>query len=115
MKTLLEQVEKNRRVIKHEVLSFSLSELVNMYYAKPQEVNINPNFQRLFRWTREQQSSFVESLILEIPIPPLFFYEREDGVWELLDGLQRFSTILRFFSSGTIPGAAQGTQGNDDE
>ncbi len=70
MKTLLEQVENNRRVIKHEVLTFSLSELVNMYLAKPQEVNINPNFQRLFRWTREQQSSFLESLILEIPIPP---------------------------------------------
>ncbi|MDQ6621985.1 MAG: DUF262 domain-containing protein [Verrucomicrobiota bacterium] len=115
MKTLVEQVESNRRVIKHEVLSFSLSELVNMYYAKPQEVNINPTFQRLFRWSREQQSSFVESLILEIPIPPLFFYEKEDGVWELLDGLQRFSTVLRFFSTATIPGSAEGLPGNEDD
>jgi len=102
-------------VIKHEDLTFSLSELVNMYYAKPPEVNINPDFQRLFRWTREQQSSFIESLILEIPIPPLFFYEREDGVWELLDRLQRFSTVLRFFSNGEIPKEAQGIKGNEDE
>jgi hypothetical protein len=115
MKTLLDEVDRNRRVIKHEVLTFSLSELVNMYHAKPPEVNINPTFQRLFRWTREQQSSFLESLILEIPIPPLFFYEREDGVWELLDGLQRFSTILRFFATGEIPAEAAGPQGNDNE
>ncbi len=115
MKTLLDEVERNRRVIKHEVLTFSLSELVNMYYATPAEVNINPTFQRLFRWSRDQQSSFLESLILEIPIPPLFFYEREDGVWELLDGLQRFSTVLRFFAAGDIPADAQGQQGNDNE
>ena len=81
MKTLLEEVDRNRRVIRHQDLTFSLSELVKMDHAKPPEVNINPDFQRLFRWTREQQSSFIESLILEIPIPPLFFYEREG--WRL--------------------------------
>lgn len=112
MKNLIDEVEKHRRVIKYDSVAFTLNELVEMYRRK--EIIIQPEFQRLFRWTREQQSNFVESLILEIPIPPLFFYENKDGVWELLDGLQRISTLIRFFTQGEIPAAAQGVAGNDD-
>jgi hypothetical protein len=97
---LLEQVADHRKGIKHETITFSLSELVSMYRTEPKEIEINPNFQRLFRWSREQQGSFIESLILEIPIPPIFFYEMQDGRWDLLDGLQRISTIIRFLTPG---------------
>ena len=100
---LLDQVKQHRKGIKHETLTYSLAELVNMYKTTPKEIVIQPDFQRLFRWTRKQQSDFVESLVLEIPIPPLFFYENPDGVWDLLDGLQRFSTILRFFNDSDVP------------
>lgn len=113
---LQDQVKTHRKVIKHEVLSFSLAELERMYSADPKEINISPSFQRLFRWSREQQSNFIESLILEIPIPPLFFYEREqDGVWELLDGLQRLSTIIRFFNLDEVPKGCEGISGNENE
>lgn len=112
---LLEQVKQHRKGIKHETLTFSLAELVNMYQTNPREIVIQPDFQRLFRWTRKQQSDFIESLILEIPIPPLFFYENPDGIWDLLDGLQRFSTVLRFFNDGEIPSEHQGVSGNDNE
>jgi len=47
---LVEQVAEHRKSIKHETLSFSLSELVSMYHSDPKEIEINPNFQRLFRW-----------------------------------------------------------------
>jgi uncharacterized protein with ParB-like and HNH nuclease domain len=57
----------------------------------------------------------LESLILEIPIPPLFFYENSDGTWDLLDGLQRFSTVLRFFNSTEILPEHQGLSGNDND
>lgn len=100
---LLDEVQLHRKGIKHETLTFSISELVNMYSATPKEMEISPDFQRLFRWSREQQSSFIESLILEIPVPPLFFYETETGVWDLLDGLQRLSTIFRFVNAGEVP------------
>ncbi len=76
---LLDEVQLHRKGIKHETLTFSISELVNMYVSEPKEMKIDPDFQRLFRWSREQQSSFIESLILEIPLPPLFFYETETG------------------------------------
>lgn len=83
-----------------------------MYRAEPKEIEIRPDFQRLFRWSREQQSSFVESLILEIPIPSLFFYETPSGKWELLDGLQRFSTILKFVQSEDVPPDVRGFENN---
>jgi hypothetical protein len=85
-----------------------------MYKGK--EIKINPEYQRLFRWTREQQSSFIESLILEIPVPPLFFFEGETGIWELLDGLQRISTIIRFLGLELdVPEEMRGTDANESE
>lgn len=113
--SLLDQVAQHRKNIKHEPLTFSVSELVNMH--REGEIVIQPDFQRLFRWTREQQSSFIESLILEIPIPPLFFFERpEDGKWELLDGLQRMSTVVKFFGgAGDVPTEHQGEEANENE
>ncbi len=113
---LVDQVDKHRKEIKHEVLTYALSELLAMFKASPQELQIQPDWQRLFRWSREQQSSFVESLILEIPIPPLFFFESSNGQWELLDGLQRLSTIIKFMGNNEdVPKDYQGQDNNDDE
>ena len=116
MPSLVDQVTEHRNHIKHEAMTFSLSELVNMFKAEPKEIEIRPDFQRLFRWPREQQSSFIESLILEMPIPPLFFFEKGDGTWDLLDGLQRLSTIIKFIGSGKdTPKEVQGTNCNEND
>lgn len=63
---------------------------------KDGELFINPDFQRLFRWEPGQKSKLIESILLGIPLPPIFVYEKEDSTWELIDGLQRISTILEF-------------------
>jgi len=68
--------------------------VVNMY--DNEEIVINPEFQRLFRWSISQKSKFIESLLLGIPVPSIFVFERNDASWELIDGLQRLSTILEF-------------------
>ena len=65
-----------------------------MYSAA--ELNILPDFQRLHRWTPAKKSNFIESILIGIPIPPLFVFETDEGIWELVDGLQRVSTILEF-------------------
>jgi hypothetical protein len=78
----------------------SFNELFDMY--KSRELVINPDFQRLFRWSEGKQSQFVESLILELPVPPIYVIEVEDGVYELIDGLQRISSYLHF--RGMHPG-----------
>lgn len=50
----------------------------------------------MFWWPKEKQSMFIESLILEMPLPPIFVIEIESGNYELIDGLQRISTYLHF-------------------
>jgi hypothetical protein len=60
------------------------------------ELIIDPEFQRMFRWTEGAQSRFIESLLLELPVPPIFLIEREDRIYELIDGLQRISSYLHF-------------------
>jgi len=76
-------------------LTMSFGEIINMY--KEEEIIINPNFQRAFRWDKEKQTALIESILLGIPIPPIFVAENSNGQWELVDGLQRVSTILSFF------------------
>ncbi len=73
----------------------SFGELMNMF--EDGELFITPEYQRVFRWTMFQQTRFIESVILGIPIPPIFVAEDDEGKWEVVDGLQRLSTILAFF------------------
>jgi len=73
-------------------LDVSLNEILDM--AQNEELEISPDYQRLFRWTEGQQSRFVESLLLEIPVPPIFVIEEEGGKYQLIDGLQRISSYL---------------------
>jgi hypothetical protein len=75
----------------------SIGEIITMYANE--EVIIDPEFQRLFRWSIGQKSKLIESLLLGIPLPSIFVFEKEDGKWELVDGLQRVSTILEFMGS----------------
>lgn len=72
----------------------SVGEVLNMY--RDREIVIQPEYQRLFRWGIEKQSRLIESILLGIPLPPIFVSANEDGVWEVIDGLQRLSTILKF-------------------
>lgn len=58
------------------------------------ELNITPDYQRLFRWTEGQRSRFMESLLLEMPVPPIFVIEEGEGTYQLIDGLQRISSYL---------------------
>lgn len=60
------------------------------------DIDIHPEFQRIFRWNSTQKSRLIESILLGIPIPPIFVSQRDDGVWDVIDGVQRLSTVLEF-------------------
>lgn len=91
---LLEEIEVKRTNFKTESYSMSIGELSNLYTNN--EILIRPEYQRLFRWTQGQKVKLVESILLGIPIPSIFVYQDKNGIWELVDGLQRISTILQF-------------------
>jgi uncharacterized protein with ParB-like and HNH nuclease domain len=92
MNVLQNEIDSAQRAVKTDAYQMSVGEIVNMY--KDAELIINPNFQRLFRWEAGQKSKLIESMLLGIPLPPIFVFEKEDSKWELIDGLQRISTIL---------------------
>jgi hypothetical protein len=89
---LQEEIDKHRKEIHTDGYPMSIGELVNLYRDK--ELDLHPEFQRFYRWTSHQKSRWVESILLGIPLPSIFVVQREDGVWDVIDGLQRFSTIL---------------------
>lgn len=92
---VLGEVVETKNSLSTDRLDMSFGEIMSMYERK--EIIVDPEFQRLFRWSNGQQTRFIESLILGIPIPPIFVAETIDGKWELVDGLQRISTVLSFF------------------
>jgi hypothetical protein len=92
--TLETEVEAAQRKVRTDEYGMSIGEIATMYESG--ELVINPSFQRLFRWEQHQKSKFIESVLLGIPIPPIFVFETKSGKWELIDGLQRVSTILEF-------------------
>jgi hypothetical protein len=91
---LKEEIDAAKRAVNTDTVQMTIGEVNNMYASK--ELNILPDFQRLFRWTNDRKSNFIESILIGIPVPPVFVYENENGTWELIDGLQRISTLLEF-------------------
>jgi len=92
---LLEQeVSDERKRLSSDRLDLSFGELINLY--KNEELIIRPEYQRLFRWSHKQKTALIESILLSIPIPPIFVAEDKNG-GELVDGLQRVSTFISFF------------------
>lgn len=94
MSELAEQILSAQRSVRTDAYQMSIGELVSLY--DEQDMRIDPEFQRLFRWEIGQKSKLIESLLLGIPLPPIFVFETDSGKWELVDGLQRLSTILEF-------------------
>lgn len=104
---LLEEIVNAQRLVRTDAYQMSVGEIVSMYDEG--DLVIDPEFQRLFRWQIGQKSKLIESLLLGIPIPSIFVFEKPDGKWELIDGLQRIATILEFMGrlrgpdSGILP------------
>ena len=86
------EVDERRKEIRTDGYPMSISEWVSLY--ENDEIDIHPEFQRIYRWNDTQKTNLIESLLLGIPIPSIFVSQRKDGVWDVVDGLQRLSTIL---------------------
>ncbi|CAK1705129.1 DUF262 domain-containing protein [Vibrio crassostreae] len=94
MSTLEQQIEEARMQVHTDSYPMSIGELVSLYDEG--DLDIHPEFQRVYRWSNEQKSKLIESILLGIPLPSIFVAQRKDGIWDVVDGLQRISTILSF-------------------
>lgn len=94
---LEEELGVQRRKVDFDTFDITLSELLRM--IEQEEVDIAPAYQRQYRWDEERASQLIESLFLGIPIPSLFMATNEDATWELVDGLQRLTSVAKFMGT----------------
>jgi Protein of unknown function DUF262 len=89
---LLSAIDSKLAKVHTQSLDLSFNELLDMYRSN--ELDISPDYQRLFQWSEGARSRFVESLLLEMPVPPIYVIEEDEGRYLLIDGLQRISSYL---------------------
>jgi hypothetical protein len=65
---------------------------------KPDYMQVRPFYQRRERWDEERQSRLIESFIMNIPVPPLFLYEKDFNKYEVMDGQQRITSLKAFYA-----------------
>lgn len=63
---------------------------------KNEVINLSPRFQRRDRWNQNQQSKLIESIIMAVPIPPVFLAEEELSYYSVMDGKQRLTAIEEY-------------------
>lgn len=89
-------LSQNAFRVVYQTNNFLLPQIRHMI-DKREAINLRPEYQRRLRWTNTQKSKLVESLLLNIPVPPVFFYETDAARYEVMDGQQRLNTIREFF------------------
>lgn len=105
--SLISLLDERRKIVRVEHLAMSLGEIVSMY--KSGELILRPEYQRLLKWNEKQKTLFIESLLLGLPTPTVFVASGDEGKWEVVDGLQRVSTVIDFIAglksedTGDIP------------
>ena len=84
-------IEKNDR---------SLSEFERWY--KQGRLIIDPEWQRSYIWDRSRASKLIESFLVDIPVPVIYLSKNEGGKYEVIDGVQRLTSIFKYFN-GEFP------------
>jgi len=69
---------------------------------RPNYMNVRPFYQRRLRWDQVRRSRFIESFIINIPVPPLFLYETNYNTYEVIDGQQRITAVRAFYENDLV-------------
>src|SRR5581483_3830838 len=88
------QLKEQRRNVDFDTFDIHIQQLLTM--VKEGNIWVAPAYQRLFRWDEKRCSQLVESILLGIPVPSLFMATNKDNTWEVVDGVQRLSSLVKF-------------------
>jgi uncharacterized protein with ParB-like and HNH nuclease domain len=91
------QFDSQRKKVDVDNFDVTVRELIRM--VEEGEIDRAPEYQRKFRWDETRESKLVESVLLGLPVPTVFMATNKDGTWELVDGLQRISSLVHFAGS----------------
>lgn len=94
MVTQSDQLDQQKRTVSYDMYDMSVRQLVDMVESKV--IDIAPDYQRHFVWDAKRESELIESVFLGIPVPSLYMATNSDASWEVVDGVQRLSTLIHF-------------------
>lgn len=94
---LVAQLDSQRRKVDFDTYDIIVEQLISMVDSS--SIDVAPVYQRQFRWDNLKRCHLIESVFLGVPVPSLFMATNRDGTWELVDGVQRLSTIVQFAGS----------------
>lgn len=94
--TIGDKYAKTQLRVIRETKDLSLDYLLTTTTYGKSIINISPDYQRRLRWSNKKRSLLIESLLLNIPIPPLFLYETNYNEYEVVDGRQRVDATIGF-------------------
>jgi hypothetical protein len=66
--------------------------------GKEARYKLDPEYQRRHRWSVGRKSRLIESFLMNVPVPPVFLYERDLARFEVMDGRQRLTALSEFYS-----------------
>ncbi|KAE9647882.1 DUF262 domain-containing protein [Pseudomonas sp. PB103] len=95
---LEERYQHEDRGVGQERNDFLLPQILDFVHQK-KWMNLQPEYQRRQVWDNKKKSQFIESLLMNLPIPPVFLFEPEYSRYEVMDGQQRLSAIVSFYSN----------------
>lgn len=90
------QIREKRKEIKYDTKDYTVELLTKKFNDKEFFI---PPYQRNFVWQKNNRSKFIESVLLGLPIPFMFFAQCEDGRMEIIDGAQRMQTLVSFMKN----------------
>ena len=94
-------MSNERQILNLYPIDYPFETLVSRAEANPPKLILNPDFQRKYKWDKDgnvRASRFIESCLMRIPIPACYFAENEDNYHNVIDGVQRITTIRNFFN-----------------
>lgn len=97
-KAIEQKYESGTLRLNQERNDFLLPQILDFVKTK-KWLNLKPEYQRRLVWDKKKRSQFIESLLMNVPIPPVFLFESEYGRYEVMDGQQRLSAIVDFYEN----------------
>jgi Protein of unknown function DUF262 len=99
---MTKEITTKNKVLSLYPIDYPFETLFARATANPPKLILNPDFQRKYKWDKEgneRGSKFIESCLMRIPIPACYLAERQDNTQDVIDGVQRITTIVKFFNN----------------
>ena len=100
LEDLSEKYARTQLRVVRETKDYTLDYLQHALGQERYIINVAPDYQRRQRWSLKKRSQLIESFLMNIPVPPVFLFERDYNEYEVVDGRQRLDSIREFLSNG---------------